>query len=105
MKMGWQKGLTDPKSGRLNGCLSACVRKGTRSVAHRSRGRLEDLRFTACITVDMRDFSIPCAAQMVEIDSSKEVGSLMIAGTRLFNSSALTVGSEAEAEVAVGRVG
>jgi hypothetical protein len=45
----------------------------------------------------MTDLSISCAAQMEEIDSSKELGSSMSAGIRLFKSSAVRVGSEFEA--------
>lgn len=48
----------------------------------------------------MADTSISCAAQMEEIDSSKELGSATSAGTRLFRSSTVNVGSE----LGVGRV-
>jgi hypothetical protein len=44
----------------------------------------------------MTDLSISCAAQMEEIDSSKEVGSSTSAGTRLFKSSTVRFGSEVE---------
>ena len=48
----------------------------------------------------MTDLSISCAAQMEEIDSSKEVGSSISAGTSLFKSSAVRFGAEVE----VGRI-
>ena len=66
------------------------------NIAHRSRGRLEDLRLAACVKADITDSSISCAAQMEEMDSSKEVGSSTSAGTRLFKSSTVRVGSEVE---------
>ena len=65
--------------------------------AHRSGGRLEDLRLVAWVTADITDWSISCAAQIEEIDSSKEVGSSTSAGIRLFKRS--TVRFESEAEV------
>lgn len=68
--------------------------------AHRLRGRIEGLRRVACITVDMTDLSTSCAAQIEEIDSSKEVGSSTRAGIRLFKSSAVRF----ESEVEVGRL-
>jgi hypothetical protein len=64
--------------------------------AHRSRGRLEDLRLVACIMADMEDLSTSCAAQMEEIDSSKEVGSSTSAGIRVFKSSTVRFGLEVE---------
>lgn len=64
---------------------------------HRSRGRLRNLRLVACIMTDMTgDLSILCAAQMEEIDSSKEVGSSTIAEIRAFKSSILRFGLEIE---------
>ena len=50
----------------------------------------------------MTDLSTSCAAQMEEIDSSKEEGSSMSAGTRLFKSSTVRFWSELGA--GVGRV-
>jgi hypothetical protein len=67
-------------------------------IAHCSGGRLEDLRFAACIKVDMTVLSTLCAAQMEEIDSSKEEGSSTSAGTKFFKSSTV----EAEVDVEVG---
>ena len=48
----------------------------------------------------MTDLSTSCAAQMEEIDSSKEEGSSTSAGTRFFKSSTVRFGSE----VGTGRV-
>ena len=73
--------------------------KRTEKIAHRSRGRLEDLCLVACVTADMTDLSMSCAAQMEEIDSSKEEGFSTSAGTRLFKSSIVRFGSEVEVEV------
>ena len=63
---------------------------------HRPRGLPEGLRLVACIMVDMADLSTLCAAQMEEIDSSKEVGSSMSAGTRALRSSTVRFGLELE---------
>ena len=65
---------------------------------HRSIGRLEGLRFAACIMADIDDLSTSCAAQMEEIDSSKAAGSSTSAGTRFFNSSTVGFGLEVGAE-------
>ena len=70
-----------------------CAWKRAENVAHRSRGRIEDLRLVACVRADTTDLSTSCAAQMVEIDSSKEEGSSTSAGTRLFKSSMVIFGS------------
>ena len=94
-----RKGWTGPRSGCLNVSWYACGERN-KKFTHRSGGRLEDLRFAACVTADMTDSSISCAAQMEEIDSSKEPGSWTSAGTRLFKSSTVRVGLELE----VGRV-
>jgi len=73
---------------------------GTKNTAHSSGGRLEDLSLAACVTAEMTDLSTLCAAQMAEIDSSKDVGSSTSAGTRLSNNSTVSF------ELAeVGRVG
>ena len=58
----------------------------------RPGGRLEDLRLAACITEDRVDSLMLWATKMEEINSSKEVGSLMSAGTRLFKTSTVRVG-------------
>jgi len=79
-----------------------CVWTRTENSTHRSRGRLEDLRLVACITADTTDLSILCAAQMEEIDSSKEEGSSTSAGIRFFKSSTVRFGSGDEVEVRVG---
>ena len=76
----------------------------TESVAHRSRGRFEDLRLVACVTADMTDLSMSCAAQIEEIDSSKEEGSSTSAGIRLFKSSAVRFGLEVDTGVEEGWV-
>lgn len=55
-----------------------------------------DPRFAACVTADMMDLSTSCAAQMEEIDSSKELGSSTSAGIRVFKSSAVGVELEFE---------
>jgi len=74
--------------------------EGTKNITHRPRGRPEDLSLAACVTAEMTDLSISCAAQMAEIDSSKEAGSPTSAGTRFFKNSMVRFGSEAE----IGRV-
>lgn len=66
---------------------------------HRSRGRLKDPRLFACIMADTADLSIFCAAQMEEIDSSKEEGSSTNAGIRAFKISMARFGLEVEVEV------
>ena len=66
------------------------------NVTYCSRGQIEGLRLAACTTADTTDSSILCAAQMEEIDRSKEAGSSMSAGTRFFKSSIVIVGSEVE---------
>jgi len=48
---------------------------------------------------DTADLSISCAAQMEEIDSSKEVGSSTSAGIRVFRSSTVGLGLELELEI------
>ena len=73
--------------------------KRTEKITHHSRGRLKDLRLVACVTADMTDLSMLCAAQMEEINSSKEEGFLTSAGTRLFKSSTVRFGSEVEVKV------
>lgn len=67
-----------------------------RENTHRSRGRLEDLRLVAWVTADTTDWSILCAAQMEEIDSSKEVGSSRSAGIKLFKRFIVLFESEVE---------
>lgn len=47
----------------------------------------------------MTDLLMLCAVQMEEIDSSKEEGFSMSAGTRLFKSSTVRFGSEVEVKV------
>ena len=79
--------------------------KRTEDVTHRSRGRTEDLRLVACVRADTTDLSISCAAQMVEIDSSKEEGSSTSAGTKLFRSSIVMFESGVGVGVGVGRAG
>ena len=68
----------------------ACIGMN-QNATHRLMGWLH-LRWTACVTVDMADWSISCAAQMEEIDSSKEFGSSMSTETKVLKSS--TVGLE-----------
>lgn len=81
-------------------------RERNRTIAHRSRGRLEDLCLAACVTADRTDSSIWWAAKMEGIDSSKEAGSSMSAGTRLFKNSTVRVwlGVGVGVEVGAGRV-
>ena len=92
----WWEGLTDPGPEYLDECLSKRAWKRTKNNAHRSRGRLEDPRFIACVTADIADLSISCAAQIEDIDSSKGVGSSTSAGIRLFKSSTVRSGVEVE---------
>ena len=67
----------------LNQTSQFTPRRGVGASTHRSRGRTEDLRLAACVTADMTDLSILCAAQI----ESKSAGSSMSAGIRLFRSS------------------
>jgi hypothetical protein len=85
----------------------ACRQRTKLKVAHRSGGRLEGLRLAACITADSTDSSILWASKTEEIDSSKEVGSSMSAGTRFFKTSTMRVGLEVGVwvEVEAGRAG
>lgn len=91
MKVEWrQEESTGPRFGCLNKYLSTHAWEETKKATHRSMGR----RFTACVTADMADRSKSCAAQMEEIDSSKEFGLSRSAGTKVFKSSTVGVGSE-----------
>lgn len=87
--------LNGPGFSCWNRCLSTRVQEEAKTIAHRSMGRL-DLRLASCVTADTADLSISCAAQMEASDSSKELGSLTSAGTRVFKSSTVGFGSEFE---------
>lgn len=101
----------NPSSVRVLGQLSQYfhpwIENNTKD-AHRSRGRLENLRLAACVTADMTDSSMSWAAKMEDIESSKEAGSSTSAGTRLFKSSTARVwfgtGVEVKVETGVWRM-
>ena len=79
---GQRKSSTSPAFKCLNGHLSAKNLKNCSPFERTARGPA-----FRCIKLDMTDLPTPCAAQMEEVDSSKEEGSSTSAGTSILKSS------------------